>query len=271
MDFLADRAVEGMEEAAEGLHRRAMSLPRGEGIVELIPQEDHFLCRFALSEIGDLNAAVARCRALLDLDADPTSIGEVLGATRAFKKAVGASPGLRVPGAMDGFETAIRALVGQQISVRGARTILGLVVARYGTRLERPTGSIRQLFPSAAALAKSDLDDIPMPGRRRQAIKDLSREVAEGRLSLDRGADREETRARLTSIPGIGEWTGAYVAMRALGDPDALPVTDLGIRKGAAALGLPQAPKELARTSQRWSPWRSYAAQYLWVSASNGR
>jgi AraC family transcriptional regulator of adaptative response / DNA-3-methyladenine glycosylase II len=264
-EFLAERAIAGIEEVSESVYRRAVALPHGEGVIELSPEDDNFRCRLSLSDVRDLSAAVQRCRSFLDLDADPSSIADVL--TPSLRKVVERTPGRRVPGAFDGFEMAIRALVGQQISVRGARTILGSLVARSGRSLKRPNGGLTHLFPTAADLAADKTLELPMPQRRRDAIADLSRRITSEELVLDRGTDRAETRARLLQVPGIGTWTAEYVAMRALGDPDAFPVTDLGIRKGAVRLGLPDSPSALGDVALEWAPWRAYAALYLWSAA----
>jgi AraC family transcriptional regulator of adaptative response / DNA-3-methyladenine glycosylase II len=169
-------------------------------------------------------------------------------------------PGLRVPGCVDGFELAVRAIVGQQVSVAGARTVLGRLVAEYGGPVT-PVEGLTHRFPAPAALAAGDPTRLPFPRTRARALVELARLVAEGDLRLDAGADPAETRAQLTAIPGVGPWTADYVAMRALGDPDVFLPGDVGIRDALARLGGPA-------DDARWRPWRSYAVVHLWRSLS---
>jgi AraC family transcriptional regulator of adaptative response / DNA-3-methyladenine glycosylase II len=171
---------------------------------------------------------------------------------------------MRVPGAFDGFEMAVRAIAGQQISVAGARATLSKLTARLGAPLATPDGALTHEFPTPEAVAEGDLDGL-MPQARATSLRGLARAVASGALSLDASADRDETRARLLELPGIGPWTVEYLAMRALGDPDAWPGTDLGLKQAAEKLGLTGA-KALVERADQWRPWRAYAAQHLWAS-----
>jgi AraC family transcriptional regulator of adaptative response / DNA-3-methyladenine glycosylase II len=170
---------------------------------------------------------------------------------------VTARPGLRVPGAVDGFELAVRAVVGQQVSVAGARTLLGRLVAAYGSPLDEPDGAVTTAFPTAEQLAEADLAGpvLGLTGGRVRTLRALAVEVATGRLVLDPGGDRTQTREQLAALAGVGAWTAEYVAMRALGDPDAWPATDLVLRRRVEARG---AEPEL------WRPWRAYGALHLW-------
>jgi AraC family transcriptional regulator of adaptative response / DNA-3-methyladenine glycosylase II len=212
----------------------------------LRPGDGHVAATLRLADLRDLAPAVARCRRLFDLDADPAAIDAVLG-----PDLVAGEPGVRVPRATDGFEIAVRAVVGQQISVAAARSVLRRLV----------TGA---LFPSAAELLELPDEAFAMPAARRRTLRGLATAVAAGELHLDGGGDREETVARLKEVPGIGDWTARYTAMRALGDPDAFLPTDLGVLRGARALGLPDDPRSLAAHAERWRPWRSYAVIRLW-------
>ncbi|MCP2325424.1 AraC family transcriptional regulator of adaptative response / DNA-3-methyladenine glycosylase II [Hamadaea flava] len=248
--FLGDRAVTGVETYDGTVYRRNLRLPHGRAEVAVQPAEGHVAAMLRLADARDLAPAVARLRRLLDLDADPDAIDTALAADPAFAAQIQAFPGVRVPRAVDGFEAAVRAVVGQQISVAGARTVLAKL-CRDG------------LFPSPAELAELPDEAFAMPVRRRETLRALAR--AEIDLSL--GADRDEARAALLALPGIGPWTADYVLMRALGDPDVLLSTDLGTRHGAAALGLPTAPDELTAYAERWRPWRSYAQLRLWRAA----
>ncbi|HEU4480832.1 MAG TPA: AlkA N-terminal domain-containing protein [Actinomycetota bacterium] len=259
--FLGTRAVPGVE-AYDGItYRRTLRLPHNDGIVELSSAPDHVVCRLRLGDLRDLAAAVQRCRRLLDLDADPIAIDEALGADPLLKRSVLRSPGIRVPGTVDGEEIAFRAVLGQQVSVRGARTLAGRLVSAFGKPITTPSGPLTHVFPEADALAEADLGQIGMPAGRRAALNALATMLASGRLTLDPGADRSEARAGLLSLKGIGPWTASYVEMRALRDPDAFLPTDLGVRRALERSG---AGVDAETLSQRWRPWRSYALQHLW-------
>jgi AraC family transcriptional regulator of adaptative response / DNA-3-methyladenine glycosylase II len=178
---------------------------------------------------------------------------------------VRARPGLRVPGHVDGVELAARAVLGQQVSVAGARTLAARLVASYGRPLELSGDHVvTHLFPSADVLAAIDPTDIAMPRARGRALNAVAAALAEGSVVLDRSADRAEVRAALLAVPGIGPWTADYVALRALGDPDVFLPTDVGVRNAAARLGL----DDPASRSAAWSPWRSYALLHLWTALS---
>ncbi|HEU4702318.1 MAG TPA: AlkA N-terminal domain-containing protein [Conexibacter sp.] len=264
--FLGARAVPGVEawDPAAPTYRRVLALPHGPGIATLAPGEpgaDHVRCELRLSDLRDLAAAVQRCRRLLDLDADPVAVDEALATDPALAPLVRAAPGRRVPGAVDGAELAVRAVLGQQVSVAGARTLAGRLTAALGEPLPEALADeqLTHAFPSAAALATTDPAALPLTRARAHALRALCGAVADGSLALDPGADRDATRERLLTLPGIGPWTAKYVAMRALGDPDAFPATDLGVKHALARLGRDVDP-------DRWRPWRAYAVQHLWAS-----
>ncbi|RKN44487.1 DNA-3-methyladenine glycosylase 2 family protein [Micromonospora endolithica] len=291
LDFLALRALPGVEKVRDGAYRRGLRLPHGTGEATLTPTDGYVAATLRLADMRDLAPAVARCRRLFDLDADPAAVDQTLAEDPALARSVAADPGVRVPRAVDGFEMAVRAVIGQQITVKSARTTLTRLLTH--TRLltdsadsadhgvdgwsgDRPArqhhdqpgeGCGLTGFPSAVEVLRVADDGFGMPGGRRETLRALAREVAEGRLDLEPGGDREETRRRLTELPGIGPWTAGYVAMRALGDPDVLLPTDLAVRRGAAALGLPDAPSTLDTYADRWRPWRSYAVIRLWRAA----
>jgi AraC family transcriptional regulator, regulatory protein of adaptative response / DNA-3-methyladenine glycosylase II len=266
VSWLAARAVSGVEEVADGVYRRTLRLPGGIGVVSLAPHDDHVRATFRLGGVADIAAAVHRCRRLLDLDADPQMYAAVLRVDEALAPLVAANPGLRVPGTVDGAESAIRAVLGQQISVGAARTIAARLVATHGSRLAEPDGCLTHAFPAPDALAAAALDEFGLPGTRRETLRELARRLAGGELVLDGGADRAEVKRRLLEIRGVGTWTAAYVSMRALGDPDAFPAGDLGLRRAAHGMGLPDSGAALAAHSRRWRPWRAYAAHYLWAA-----
>ena len=268
LSYLAQRAVAGVEEVVDGRYRRTVALPRSRGIIALDPLAGAgvILLRLRLDDLRDLGLVVQRCRQLLDLDADPAAIGAVLGADPLLAPLVAARPGLRVPGAIDGFELAVRAILGQQISVAGARTLAGRLVAALGEPLAEPHGSLTHTFPTPERVAHADLGGLGLTGGRIIALQALARAVATGGVALDRGADWEGTVARLQELPGIGPWTASYIAMRALGDPDACPVTDLGLRRALERRGIAGDPKSVAARAEAWRPWRAYATHHLWAS-----
>jgi AraC family transcriptional regulator of adaptative response / DNA-3-methyladenine glycosylase II len=216
--------------------------------------------------LTDLPLVVQRCRHLFDLDADPSAIALTLGADAVLGPLVSAQPGLRIPGAVDGFEIGVRAILGQQVSVAHARVLAGRLVARAGTPMVSPVGALTHYFPTAAALAAADLQGLGLTKGRLVALKALAQAVATGDLVLDRGADRASAAAQLQALPGIGPWTASYIALRALGDPDALPVHDLGLRHACERLGQPGDARSIAAAAEAWRPWRGYAAFLLWNS-----
>ncbi len=264
--FLAARAVPGVEETTSVAYRRTLSLPHGHGIVELQPSGQHMQCTLRLAYLRDLPAAVQRARRLLDLDADPAIPDAHLARDPLLAPLLRSTPGLRVPGAVDGPELAIRAILGQQVSVAAARTTAAKLTRALGEPLSISDNSLTHLFPTPHAIAAADLAELPGPIRRRLTLQALARALAEQELVIDPGSDRHEVRAQLSAIPGIGPWTTEYIAMRALADPDAFLPTDLGVKHTLARLGHTTAPKGIALTAQPWRPWRAYALQHLWAS-----
>jgi AraC family transcriptional regulator of adaptative response / DNA-3-methyladenine glycosylase II len=258
--FLQLRAIAGVEEVAEGAYRRVLDLAHGLATATMAPGDGHVACTLVLDDVRDLAQAVATVRRLLDLDADPVAIDEDLGADPALAPLVAARPGLRVPGTAAPHETVARAILNQQVSVAGAITLAGRLVARYGTPLDQPDGALTHAFPRPDVLAEADDASLAMPSRRRDTLRLAMRRIADGDLDLSPGADRAVARRDLVALPGIGPWTAEYVAMRALGDPDAWPATDLGVKHALARLGLD------ASAAERWHPWRSYATFHLWSS-----
>ncbi len=268
--FLGERAVPGVEAFSGRTYRRTLRLPHGAGTVALLDGEDHIRCVLRLEDPRDLGSAVQRCRRLLDLDVDPVGVAETLGADPLLAPLVECSPGRRVPGSVDGPELAVRAVLGQQISVAVARTHAGRLVSRCGEPLPEslvePDGGLTHLFPEPVAVAEIGAADLAVPAARREALRNLTRALAVGGICLDPGSDREEAHRKLLSLRGVGPWTAAYVAMRALGDPDAFLPTDLGVRRAISGLGCAGDPAGVAALAERWRPWRAYATQYLWAS-----
>ncbi|WP_053660456.1 DNA-3-methyladenine glycosylase 2 family protein [Micromonospora sp. NRRL B-16802] len=289
LDFLAVRALPGVDEVRDGTYHRGLRLPHGSGQVALTPADGYVAATLRLTDMRDLAPAVARCRRLLDLDADPTAVDAALAADPALAPVVAAEPGIRLPRSVDGFEMAVRAIVGQQVSVTSARTTVTrlLLAARPLPRpgdheVDGPDGDRTPRQPhdhrggeaggesGGGFLGAEEILELPdsafgMPVRRRETIRGLARAVVDGTVDLAPGGDREETVRQLLALPGIGPWTANYLAMRALGDPDVLLDTDLAVRRGAAALGLPDTT--LAAHAERWRPWRSYATIRLWRAA----
>jgi AraC family transcriptional regulator of adaptative response / DNA-3-methyladenine glycosylase II len=272
--YLRTRAIPGVESVEGNAYRRTLRLNGHTGRVEVAPvRGTHHLCaRLHLAHTGSLIRVVERLRGIFDLDADPLEIGRRLRGDPLLRPVVRRLPGLRVPGAWDGFELAVRAVLGQQVTVKGATTLAGRLVAAHGDRLDdEAAGSSTwpgRLFPTPETLVDADLARIGMPETRADAILGLARAVAEGEIVLDASRDHEETVERLVALPGIGAWTAQYIAMRALGEPDAFPAGDLGLRRGAAdGAKLPSA-RELERRAEAWRPWRAYAAVHLWMKDS---
>ncbi|HTD58007.1 MAG TPA: DNA-3-methyladenine glycosylase 2 family protein [Solirubrobacteraceae bacterium] len=263
---LAATAVPGVEEIRDGAYRRTLRLAHGPGIVELSPGEGHVACRMTLSDLRDLTTAIARCRWLLDLDADPVAIDELLRSDPELGPVVSRSAGRRVPRCVDGAEFAVRAVLGQQISTAAARTYAGRLAAERGEQVSDPRGGLTHLFPTPQALEGVSL---AMPATRARTLHGLVEALCSGRLSLGPGCEREEALSVLSALPGFGPWTRQVIAMRALGDPDAFPAADLGVRRAAEALGLPASPVALTARAERWRPWRAYAVQYLWSAVEH--
>ncbi len=268
--FLAARVLPGVEQVVDGTYRRALRLPHGVGVVSLTPADGFVSASLRLADLRDLAPAVSRCRRLLDLSADPAAVDAVLAADPALRADVAELPGVRLARSVDGFEMLCRAIVGQQVSVAAARRVLGNLATGVGEPL--PTGAdaadqLTRLFPTAAAVADAPDELLPMPGARRRAVRTAAATVADGKVDLD-GGEPAEVAETLLALPGIGPWTVNYVALRALGEPDAFLETDLGVRRGAAALGLPDQPKELAERARAFRPWRSYAVIRLWRQAA---
>ena len=287
LDFLRARAIPGVEQVTADRYARTVRTAAGAGLIELIPQpgQGHTVLRVQLDSLTGLGQVVYCARRLLDADADPVPIGAALAADPVIGPLVRARPGLRVPGAYDGFELAVRAVLGQQVSVAAARTFAGRLarLARGDGPPEPPdrrpaprqplarspetpgrgfvpgqAGELSALFPGAAELAGADLSGLGLTTGRQRTLRGLAQAVASGRLNLDPGADPAETAARLAELPGIGPWTISYILMRS-GDPDAFPATDLGVRRAMAGLGAPPGH------SAHWRPWRAYAAMHLWT------
>jgi AraC family transcriptional regulator of adaptative response / DNA-3-methyladenine glycosylase II len=252
--WLGARLVPGVEELSGGVYRRTLRLPGGSGVVAIEPRRDDVRVTLRLTDPADRSAAVAACRDLFDLDAAPSAHNPVLAADPALAPCVAANPGLRAPGTVDRAETAVRAVLGQQVSLAAARTLAGRLVAACGAPLPEPDGALTHAFPAPEQV---DPDVLGMPESRRRTLRALSAALAAGDAVLERD--------ELLAVPGIGPWTADYIALRALGR-DAFPASDLGLRRGARALGLPDDARGLAARAERWRPFRRYAAHHLWIA-----
>jgi AraC family transcriptional regulator, regulatory protein of adaptative response / DNA-3-methyladenine glycosylase II len=295
--FLGARAIPGVESVDGGRYRRTLQLPNGTGILSVGAaagsgaDPGYVECELQLEDLRDLTAAVQRCRRLLDLDADPEAVTGYLSASGPVLGPLAAAcPGRRVPGHVDGAELALRAVLGQQVSVAAARRLGERLVAAYGKPLERPEGPLTHCFPTAETLAAADPSALPMPRARAAALTGLAAALASGELALDPGAERDRAEALLLAMPGIGPWTASYIRMRALSDPDAFLPSDVGVRDALSRLGagparqhrhegtqgsgpavrtrvarVARTARDAAELAESWRPWRSYAVQHLWA------
>jgi 3-methyladenine DNA glycosylase/8-oxoguanine DNA glycosylase len=265
--FFAARAIPGVECVDSGVYHRTVRIDDTVGRISVTHTDEGPALKInvALSDSRNLMSVVARVRRMFDLDANMAAIHDVLCADPLLDKILRKHSGLRLPGAWDPFETAIRAVVGQQVSVKASRTVIGRIAQMAGPRSD--TGghpALRRFFPTAAALSACDLGDIGMPSRRAAAIKALAMAVASGEIALQVKDTLANFIKTLTRIPGIGDWTAQYIAMRALGEPDAFPCADLGIIKALQEGDCRPSPKRVRERAEAWRPWRAYAAICLW-------
>jgi AraC family transcriptional regulator, regulatory protein of adaptative response / DNA-3-methyladenine glycosylase II len=266
--FLAARAIPGVERVDAHGYSRTVVLSSGPAAVAVGPVRgrNELALRVVGAPATALLSLTTRVRRVFDLASDPATIGTVLRGDALIAPLVRRRPGLRIPGAWDAFECAVRAIVGQQVSVAAGRTLVTRLVERAGTRLARPIDGLTHLFPSPEALAGADLAGLGLVSARARTLSAMARAVADGTLRLDGPAD--DVRAGLRELPGVGEWTAEYVALRALGEPDAFPAGDLVLRRvagGEHAL----TPRALAERAEAWRPWRGYAAVHLWEAAAS--
>ncbi|MDF2143906.1 DNA-3-methyladenine glycosylase 2 family protein [Knoellia sp. p5-6-4] len=265
---LVETRVPGVEEWRAGSYRRTLLLPRGPGVVALAPAGDHVAARVWLADLRDLSSAVARCRALLDLDADPAAVDDHLTGDPHLAPLVSRAPGRRVPRTVDADELALRVVLGQQVSTAAARTLAARLAAALGPAVSDPEGALTHCFPSPEVVAELDPDTLAMPRSRAATLVGLAAALASGAVRLGPGEDWGSAKAALAAQPGVGPWTVEMVAMRGLGDPDAFPATDLGVRQALASLGVRDAAA-LGQARRQWRPWGAYAVQHLWGMADH--
>jgi AraC family transcriptional regulator of adaptative response / DNA-3-methyladenine glycosylase II len=268
LSFLRIRAIAGVESVAGGVYRRTIGLDGSQGSVTVQPVAgDALQATIRFPKLASLPAIIARLRRVFDLAADPSAIATQLAEDPILAPLVAARPGLRVAGAWDGFELAIRAVLGQQITVAAAIRLAGKLVAAHGESLADGDGILTHVFPRPERIAAADLATLGMPRRRAATLSAIAAAVVADPQILGAGRSLTESVARLRQIPGIGEWTAQYIAMRQLREPDAFPAADIGLlRAMATADGLRPTAAELLAHAERWRPWRAYAAQHLWSS-----
>jgi len=268
--FLRARAIPGVEMVSESVYRRTIAIGEASGMIEVAPADKNRVdVSVRFPDMAALPQIIARVRRVFDLAADPDMIGEHLSLDPVLAPLVAARPGLRVPGGWDGFELAVRAIFGQQITVPAATKLLGRLVEAHGARLPatiRDVEGLGHLFPSPARIAKADLSVLGMPKARAVAVTSLARAICADPAIFSRGACLEEAIAKLRSLPGIGEWTAQYIAMRELREPDAFPAADIGLLRAMATADGRPSPAELLSRAERWRPWRAYAALHLWAA-----
>jgi len=259
--FLRPRATPGVEQVDGGTYRRTIEIDGRAGLLAVSPVRTANAISLELRGVDPsaLLRVVERVRRMFDLHADPGAIDAQLRRDPRLAALVAARPGVRVPGCWDGFELAVRAILGQQVTVKGATTLAGRLVRTFGRRVKIADDGPTRLFPDPAALAEADLTGIGLPARRAAAVSALAHATAESRVVFDGSVEAATLASQLSSIPGIGDWTAQYVTMRAQGDPDAFPETDLGLLRA-----LDCTPRELRARARRWRPWRAYAAMHLW-------
>ena len=268
--FLAARAVPGVEEITDDGYARTLRLPHGPATTRLRLAASHVECTLRLTDVRDLPTAVTRVRRLLDLDADPVAVDTVLAADPVLARSVATTAGVRVPGVVDGGETLLRALLGQQVSVPAARTAAARLTAVLGEQLASPDGGLTRLFPAPDIVAEHAGSVLTGPRRRIDTVRTVAAALADRQLVVDVGRDAAELRAELLELSGIGPWTADYVTMRVLGAPDVLLDHDAAVCRGATALGLTPGDALTGRAN-RWRPWRSYAGAHLWRVAARPR
>jgi AraC family transcriptional regulator of adaptative response / DNA-3-methyladenine glycosylase II len=270
LGFLAGRAIPGVEAISGGVYRRTIRLGEAAGRIEVWHEADRrrLRARIVFPEVAALPAIIARLRRLFDLDADPVAIGEALSRDPALAPLVAARPGLRVPGAWDGFELGVRAIVGQQISVAAATALAGRIAREHGEALPEAMreGDLVRLFPRPERMAQAEIGG--MPAARARAITSLARAAAETPTLFEAGFDLDASIAKLRALPGVGDWTAHYIALRSLREPDAFPTGDIGLMRALdTGDGRPSAA-ELSQRAEAWRPWRAYGALHLWTAQS---
>ena len=268
--FLEARAIPGVERVEPRRYARTLAVGGARGVVIVTPRKDNALsAEIHFSRLEALPAIIARIRRVFDLTADPALIGDHLSQDPALAPLVAARPGLRAPGAWDGFELAVRAILGQQVTVAAARNLAGKLTEAYGETIDEPAAQalgLTRIFPTSDRLVGQDIAALGMPGARGRALEALARTVLEDPAIFTPRADLPSAIAALSALPGVGEWTAQYIALRELREPDAFPGADIGLLRALEAEGARPSPAQLLQRAERWRPWRAYAAQHLWAA-----
>jgi AraC family transcriptional regulator of adaptative response / DNA-3-methyladenine glycosylase II len=267
--FLGARAIPGVEEVRDAEYRRTFSLDGRAAVVSVSARPEGVELRLPAHAAAAVPRVLARISRVFDLDADVTAIKASLARDARLARALRGRV-VRVPGAFDGFEAGVRALLGQQVSVAAARTLAGRLVVACGEPLAEPDGPLTHVFPTPAAVASAKLELLGLTRARAAALRGFAGRIADGSLDLGAFRDLDDAVARLTALPGIGDWTAQYLAMRALGEPDAFPAGDLGVRQALraptrGASGTLPSEREVRERAERWRPWRAYAVLALWT------
>lgn len=269
LGFLAARAIPGVETVEDGAYRRTIAIGGEIGTLAARHERRALRLDVCLAHPQGLFQVVARARRLLDVDADPVRIASELRHDPLLAPQLARRPGLRIPGAWDAFECAVRAIVGQQVSVRAATTVTGRIARAFGRPIGGPDARLTHVFPEPAALRDAPLETLGLIAARARAVRALATAVDDGALALDGTRPVEEVAARLRALPGVGEWTVQYLLLRALGEPDAFPAGDLGLRRAAGDGGGLLSERALAARAETWRPWRAYAALHLWTERAS--
>ncbi len=267
LDFMRLRAIPGVEAVEENTYQRSIEIDGGFGFIQVMPAESgpYLIVRMQMPANTQKTAVIDRVRRIFDVSADPKRIAKVLNQDPIMKAAVRVVPGLRVPRGWDPFELAVRAVLGQQISVKAASTVAGRIAQRLGEPVVfKEFPKITHAFPRPESLRNADLSAIGLTTARAQTIRDLAAASCDGKLPDNSCIGLEAIVKSLTAIRGIGKWTAHYIAMRALGEPDAFPEGDLGLRHSVSGSKSLISSAELSRIAERWRPWRAYACMYLW-------
>lgn len=273
LDFLRGRALPGVEQVDETAYTRVIGPAETPGWLRVSACTDAHALKLELhgAATARLLDIVARLRRMFDLDADPACIGDALSLDPRLRPLLQRQPGLRLPSGWDGFEIAVRAVIGQQVSVAAARTLTARLAQRFGDTLATPfSPQLTHLFPSAEALADADLAGVGLTRSRAETVRGMARALLDGRVDFDPGRTLEDFVARWVALPGIGPWTAQYIALRALGHPDAFPAEDLVLQKAVPTDGTRLGARALTARAEAWRPWRAYAVIQLWRDSMNG-
>lgn len=268
--FFGARAIPGVEELSDGAYRRTFALDGVPAVLEISPHDSGISLRLPAHVVAALPRVLSRVSRMFDLDTDVVAVAEALSADARLRRALRGRV-VRVPGAFDAFEAGVRALLGQQVSVAAARTLAGRVVATCGTPLTAADGALTHVFPTPAQVAAAPLETLGLTRARAASLRGFAQAVASGALDLGAFRDLDDAVRQLTALPGIGDWTAQYLAMRALGEPDAFPAGDLGVRQALAVDGVLPSERAVRERAERWRPWRSYAVLALWTEPRNAK